>query len=474
MKFSELFGITPTQADNWFDPVLSVDTALFIDPFLIYDQERGPFRGSHAEILRFFKQMFMFIAKSGGNEHSARYLKAVDDLIFPEVAEVCLGYTQSGTKGAGSGRELGRLMAGAIWDAIKAGLTNIEHFEEVAILRENIGPDRISDATGNLLRHRLAAYTEQVCRRHHVPVEPVRYRRGRYDPKRQRWVPSTFSLPTNRYNKKPILLIPEYYIRDLPTIAPADFWEYCVGFEADTLRREFNLDVTRNVPKSQIVEVARRHVDWVSDYVRHREQRRSKPYNMKRDPKGFVRWYDATRKFCGANPQALVIDSNKAFLNAVDVFSDAFRHFVEQNAGYRLLWNDNETSRSERAAQLLFLGIVKHYCAANDIDISPEPNIGRGPVDFKVSRGYKLRALLELKLARNTKFWDGARKQLPAYLKAEKIKYGYYVVVVYTENDLRRVRRIKRIIGEVNKLGRVLLKSIIVDATPDKSSASHL
>jgi len=144
------------------------------------------------------------------------------------------------------------------------------------------------------------------------------------------------------------------------------------------------------------------------------------------------------------------------------------------HAGYRLLWNDNETSRSERAAQLLFLGIVKHYCAANNIDISPEPNIGRGPVDFKVSRGYKLRALLELKLARNTKFWGGAKKQVPAYLKAEKIRYGYYVVVVYTENDLRRARRIKRIIGEVNKLGRVLLKSIIVDATPDKSSASHL
>lgn len=66
MKFSERFGITPTQADNWFDPVLSVDTGLFIDPFLIYDQERGPFRGSHAEILRFFKQMFILIAKSGG------------------------------------------------------------------------------------------------------------------------------------------------------------------------------------------------------------------------------------------------------------------------------------------------------------------------------------------------------------------------------------------------------------------------
>jgi hypothetical protein len=474
VKFSELFKLATTQADNWFDPVLSVDTPLFIDPFLIYDQERGPFRGSHAEIVRFFKQMFTLIAKSGGNKQSTRYLKAVDDLIFPEVAELCLGYTQSGTKGAGSGSELGRLMAGAIWDAIETGLHNIKHFEEVAILRENIGPDRISDATANLLRHRLAAYTEQVCRRHQVPVKKVRYTRARYNPTHQRWVPCSFFLPINPYNGKPVLLVPEYYIRDLPTLDPTDFWEYCINYKADSLRREFNLDISRNVPKSQIVEVARKHVDWVTQYVQFREQRKAKPYNIGRDPKGFIKWYEGTQKFCGRHPLALIIDSPETFLKSVETLTDAFRHFVEENAGYRLLWNDNGTSRSERAAQLLFLGIVKHYCAANNVDVSPEPNIGRGPVDFKVSQGYRLRALLELKLARNTKFWDGAKKQLPTYLKAEKIRHGYFVVIVYTENDLSRVRRIKRIISDVNKAGQAVLKGISVDATPDKPSASHL
>lgn len=474
MKFSEVFKVAPTQADDWFDPVLSLDTPLFIDPFLIYDQERGLFRGSHAEILRFFKQMFTLIAQSGGNERSTRYQKAVDDLIFPEVAELCLGYTQSGTKGAGSGRELGRLMAGAIWDAIETGLRNIKHFEEVAILRENIGSDRISDATANLLRHRLAAYTEQVCRRHRIPAQKVRYARGRYNPTRQRWVPCSFFLPTNPYNGKPVLLVPEYYIRDLPTLDPSDFWEYCITYEADSLRREFNLDITRNVPKSQIVEVARKHVEWVTQYVELREQRKSKPYNMGRDPKGFIRWYERTQKFCAKHPLELIIDSPETFLVSVETLVDVFRHFVEENAGYRLLWNDNGTSRSERAAQLLFLGIVKHYCAANNIDVSPEPNIGRGPVDFKVSQGYQLRALLELKLARNTKFWDGAKKQLPTYLHAEQIRHGYFVVIVYTDNDLSRVRRIKRIISDVNKADQVVLKSISVDATPDKPTASHL
>ena len=55
------------------------------------------------------------------------------------------------------------------WKAIQAGLTEITHFEEVALLEEGIGADRISDTTAGILRHRLAAYTEQICTQHGVP-----------------------------------------------------------------------------------------------------------------------------------------------------------------------------------------------------------------------------------------------------------------------------------------------------------------
>ena len=36
-----LFGITRNEKDDWFDPFLSLDTRLFIDPFLVYKSERG-------------------------------------------------------------------------------------------------------------------------------------------------------------------------------------------------------------------------------------------------------------------------------------------------------------------------------------------------------------------------------------------------------------------------------------------------
>jgi hypothetical protein len=51
MLFSDSYGIQRTAQDDWFDPFLNLDTKLFIDPFLLYDDEAGPFVGSHADVI---------------------------------------------------------------------------------------------------------------------------------------------------------------------------------------------------------------------------------------------------------------------------------------------------------------------------------------------------------------------------------------------------------------------------------------
>lgn len=114
MKFSELYDIDRTSQDSWFDPILSLDTRLYIDPFLLYASETGHFLGSHDTIVKFFNAMFRMIAESGGNPLSARYRRATSCMVFPEVSELCLGYTSAGTGGSGSGRGLSRIIAEAL------------------------------------------------------------------------------------------------------------------------------------------------------------------------------------------------------------------------------------------------------------------------------------------------------------------------------------------------------------------------
>ena len=474
MRFSDQFGVKRGPKEKWFDPILSVDTLLFVDPFLLYAREEGVFKGSHAEVIAFFNHAFELIAACKGEERSIKYRKAVDDLRFPEVEELCLGYTGAGTKGSGSGRDLAKLIASSIWEAIEAGVKEITHFEEVGILREGIGADRISDITAGILRERLARYTEDICTRLKIKTSKVNYARGKYDLKKRGWVPVEAELPENPFNKKHVLLVPQNYLRDLPTINAFGFWDYCLSNENDTIRNEFNFDVSQNVSKHDIIEIARKHPEFRRDYLKQVEKLPSESYNFEADRKGYVQWYDATADHAKAVPLKLEITSKDALKAAIEAMCKEFQHYVEENQGWGLLWNDNRTPRHEKSSQLLFLGIIKHYCKANDIDISKEPNIGRGPVDFKVSKGYRLRALLEAKLARNTKFWNGIKAQLPTYLKAEEIEIGYCIVIVYNDADEERIAGIQETIKVVMKETGRELKAIIVDARPDKPSASKL
>jgi len=474
MKFSDIFKIRRTKKDTWFDPVLSIDTPLFIDPFLLYAQEKDIFRGSHKEIISYFNDIFKLIAQTKGNIKHPLYYKAKDLLFFPEREELCLGYTAGGTGGLGSGSELANAMAAAIWETIKAGKNEIKHFEEIGILRAGIGADRISDATAGMLINRFITYTSNISKAHNVPLNKYSYSRVIYNSKYRKWLPQKVNLPENPYNNKPILLVPEYYLDTLPIINAADFWNYCIDHKNATLRAEFNNDISTRVSKEAIIELAKKNPTFIDDYTNYREKRKPKPYDLKSDKKGLIKWYPATKQYTAEKPITLNIKSDNDFPQVINSFVDEYKHFIEENNGWKLLWNDNKSSKSEEAAQLLFLGIVKHYCAANDIDIARETNIGRGPVDFKIADGYKYRTLLELKLARNTRYWRGINKQLPTYLKAEKIKEGYFIVIIYTDNDADRMKGIRRNITICNKDNNYDIKVILIDARPNKLSASKL
>jgi len=90
--FSEHFRIKKSENDVWFDPILFTDTKLFIDPFLIFDNEgQSKFSGSHAEVVQFFDFVFKLIAQSQGNASSPHWKQAITLLELGEVYELCIG-----------------------------------------------------------------------------------------------------------------------------------------------------------------------------------------------------------------------------------------------------------------------------------------------------------------------------------------------------------------------------------------------
>jgi hypothetical protein len=474
LKFSEHFNCELDDSDDWFDLLLNVDTKLFIDPFLIYSSEYADFIGSHAEIVSFFNTVFQFIARSEGNEASVFWKKALGLLLFPEAEEFKLGYAGKGRPGAGSGQGFAKVIAGALWESIEAGVEEITHFEQVGILREGIGADRISDITATILRQRFVNYTYRIANGKNIPIKKFTYRRGKYDPTFQRWKEITCELPVNPNNKLPILLTPKRYIRDLPTISANNFWDYCYSNENEILRNDFSFDTTSNVDKKTIVDLARKHPELRKKYLKNVESTEPDPYNFEEDKRGVVNWYNESSKYCEEYPLRIVFQNKEEFISSINLILEEFKNYIRNNGGWSLLWNDDGKPKSEEACQFLLQGIVTHRCRACNIDISREVNIGRGPVDFKVSQGYDYRALLELKLAKNSKFWNGLTKQLPKYQEAEGVNIGYFIVVLQTENDLKRLTNIRKYIDEVNQSTGYQIKHVVIDARKSPPSASKL
>lgn len=467
MLFSETFKVPPSDVRGWFDVILSIDTALFLDPFLIYADEEGHFVGSHEEVINFFDSVFKLLASSSGESSSVRYLKALNNLEFPEVKELCLGYTAEGTDGLGSGPKLAKLIADGLMEAIRAGLHEITHFEEIGIIRENIGPDRIGDITAGILRWRLAAFTKDVCDQHGIPTRIYRHPRGRYDRVRGLWVPLTMHLPENPVNPKGILLAPQKYLRALPTINADDFWDYCYKNENAALRAEFSYDITSNVKKPEIVSLARRRPDLLQNYLNKSELKDPRPYDLNRDPQGLVSWYKPTQEYCSRHPIKLDSHSKPALSQFVDAMIERFKHFVEHEDGWRLLW-DGRTRKNEPAAQHLLLGIIKHYCQANAVTVSPESLLGKDVVKLSTSEAGPIRVLIELKLAVNSRYWNALDKEVPAYKKASGTEIARLIAVTFTEADDDRLRDIKTMVGKLDS--GYSLRWTHVDASSDDAT----
>src|SRR5207302_545669 len=107
--------------------------------------------------------------------------------------------------------------------------------------------------------------------------------------------------------------------------------------------------------------LARRHTEIVRQYVASLEQEPKPPYDFDTDPTGEVSWYEHGATFARAAPLKFVAETPDQFCDFVAQFVEAFRHNVEDQDGWQLLWY-RDRPRTERIVQALFRSTVQHYC----------------------------------------------------------------------------------------------------------------
>lgn len=473
MRFSAAYGITRTRADDWFDPHLTVDTKLFVDPLLLL-RGGAEWASAHDELIDHFVHCYRLVSRADSpTSVSGKATRRM--LTFPEPAEFGLGYTVVGTAGAGSGARFAQGMADGIAVAIARGLTRPEHIEEIGILNEGIGADRISDAACNVLKHRFIAYTQGIAKRHGIKLDEHKVRNARVFVDQARWSNDKVLLPTNLVTGGPVILVPERLLNNLPVLNAYDWFDSNIN---EDIRGQMNLTMGQRVSKSDIVGYARRYPNRVRKWAREQSSRQDlRGYDFGDDKKGVIGWDRLPAEYAVAHPiGGIAVPSNQQELSTlVKKMLDQFRHFIEDQRGWSLLHNADKSEKPEEAAQLVFLGMAQQYLRLFNVELDREVELGRGPVDFKVASGSKIRLLIELKKAHNGKFWNGLSAQLPSYLQSDDSTEGWFVALRYRDNRASQ-NRMNELPGMVRKCAQASGKTIrysSIDARPKESASKQ-
>lgn len=457
MRFSEAFEVTRGPADDWFDRHLTIDTPLFLDPIQLLNY--GPeWQKAHHELVQHFVRCYGLVAKATSKtSNSAMLAKRL--LTFPEPWEFGLGYTQGGTAGAGSGSGFATSIMDGIAVAIAAGLGDLEHIEEIGILNERFGADRISDAVCNVLKARFIEYTQDAAQRHGIQMTKYRLRHIGRNLKHDRWVDGEVMVPTNPETGKALLLLPETFLNDLPVLNADDWFDSSLNAD---VRADMNVKIGKKVSKHTIVEIARRHPDRVREWAM---QQSSRPdlsgYDLDEDPKGVVHFDGPPIEFASAHPLTNVTkpQNQQQLSELIAQVLAQFKHFIEQQGGWEMLWNSDGSEKPEKAAQLAFLAMAQHYLRLFDVEVDREVELGRGPVDFKASSGTSKRLLIEIKKAHNGAFWNGLCDQLPSYLASDSATEGWFVAIRYRSNRASE-QRMKDLPGRISRAARMSGKTL--------------
>lgn len=481
--FTDFFDVSPEVLAEYgaFNVSPIVDLPLFIDPFLLFTSEKPEYQSLHEDIIRYLR---FLRDKSLSGEVTDALLKAW--YCFHEVRQNCLGFCLKGNRGSGLGMGFAQALNANLQllfsDFGSERVTKGSHLEKLVLVRERVGRDNISDFTTNLIKGYLLRYTQafaqkfvDASKRKVIYVERVEFdydlgiwKSGRFD---LPWLANDFVLltPEDILTKDDIWINKEDLRQDFDAIREA--------IDNDSLRGQidhyFRGCLKRNPTAKEEREAAEKTLlkfpALIDYYIKNKEENGDAAVERSAAKVSEV----ATRFVQDLGYLAGLVAHHTDFYKLNDSTVEETRrkiqwlkHVIENQDGYRLFYDSKGTPMErEKDLQIAFKLVWEGSPSSADAEV----NNGRGPVDFKISRGSKDSTLVEFKLASNSSLERNLENQVKVYEAANRTIQSFKVIVYFTLQEAAKVGRILRRLGIQGDPGIILL-----DARRDnKPSASN-
>lgn len=482
--FSDYFNVDPVLLETYgaFNVSIINDLPLFIDPFLLFNSSDPKYQGLHHDIIRYL--LFLRDRSIVG--------PVSDDLLrlwycFPEVRQNWLGFSLQGNSGSGLGIDFARALHKNLYrlfsDFGSEKITTGSHLEKLCLISSGVGRDNISDFTTNLIMDFLCHYTETFARAH---IDPIRMRRvvvhkTRFNYETEAWTRAQYELPwmDDDYvllTPKNILTRDENWINRNDLIRDFDQIPYAlldaqlraqvVNYFSKVLIKHRDREATKRERDAAAANTLIQFPILLDYYIKKKEQRGHEATNISSEKVAATeRMYVKGLRELQINLQNLTpfYEIKGSTYEEAHARLAYLKDVIENKGCHRLFYNkDGIPTGSERDLQMFF----RPVWFGSPSDVGTEANDGRGPVDYKISRGAKDKTLVEFKLAKNTALERNLAKQLPIYQAASDAKNGIKVIMFYTEEEHKRVN------GILDKLGILHHRDIVLlDARADNKPA---
>ena len=476
LYFTQYFDVEPqTLADyGAFDISVVSDLPLFIDPFLLFNSKKASYQELHESIVTY---LTFLRDKADGQLDPA----LIDSWYrFKEVKQNWLGFTVLGNAGSG----LGKAFATALHDSLGSILrsfgaeqiTQGSHLEKLALITDGVGRDNISDFTTNLIKGFLLEYTQEFAHRHLNAEQRGMFAvaRAAFNYQTETWEMREYELPILHGDY--VLLTPaDLLTRDDTWISRPDmirgFHHIAEAIDDSQLRAQVNNYLRSRLSKKptekEYAAAAQATIhefpEVIDYYIRQQEESGDQAVGLsaKRREETALLLVDMVQKAVAA-----ITTNTTLYAAPLTSYDEAleraqgFKRYVEHSDGYRLLNRAGLKKPFSRESDVqLFFGLIFF---GSEFDVNREVNNGRGPVDFKVSKGSIDKSLIEVKLASNTALKRNLERQVEIYERANDTRTSVKVIVYYTAEEERKVYKI------LNELKLAAEPSIVlIDARAD-------
>lgn len=461
IHFSDYFGIDKSKLDELgvFDPILNVDTKVFVEPLLLKNSSSGIIKRSYESYKAFFAALLRLLQKSVHVDD--RCWRAAKKMVhFPEYQYSCIGYSSGNTEGRGFGTEFNDRILQSAKEIVELAQGDPEIFLLLPLLEEGIAGDRISDMVQNIIDDDICRYTVDIMTQ--IRLQGHMSHNSTKD--------ICYSLLQNPFSKSPIKLLPKDILSNLPIADDVGSVVHELTAYNERLRGIVNRDIayiwletTKSAQKELLLKELKTNKSFFIETLKALKEYGVEHYDLEKDHEGLYKWLADSEHLSNFKlPQAAQAcsDDLEALGLVVTSIIHHFKNLIEEKDIWRLFWT-RYTAMSghvrEYYSQMIFFTVCSTWLTSQNSNITLDILRDAGSIKLRFSIANDRCLVLHVKHANNPSLAKIYTDILEKYRYLDNEKHVYMVMNFEAKpsTQLKEIRVIENPICKILEIDTV-------------------